>query len=649
MTNCPTDTTSSSVNHNLEVAKQEYQYNYNHIPPVAMVNELPEREKPSKEWFLLLVKSIRLLFVNIVITNRGNQGNKGVRDDVIKYILEVIYKQIKSIKIGEDNKIIPFFFQLLLNQQLLLTQQLLSQGIPDDFHEIDDLFVSILRENGLSVLKDILEEAVKVLKEGSPEGHATSLEDYQKLFSYKELFPETGGIPSIAYTFEEDEVFAYMRVAGYNPLMIEQVSSLDERFPVTETQYQEVMGNDDSLAAAGKEGRLYLADYKILAGALNGTYPNKYQKYIYAPLALFAVPKGSDPNRKLRPVAIQCGQTPGADNPIFTPNSSKYAWLFAKTVVEIVDANFHEAVSHLGRTHLFVGSFIPPTHRQLPQNHCLSLLLRPHFEGTLAINDGAQGILIAPKGGVDSLLSSTIDNARVLAVLGLQSYGFNGAMLPEQLKQRGVDDSNLLPVYPYRDDALLLWDAIHQWVSDYLSLYYSRDEEVQAYRRLQAWAGEVMAFDGARVPDFGEDGGIRTLEYLINAVTLIIFTASAQHAAVNFPQKDIMSYAPAVPLAGYLPSSILKGEVSEQDYLDLLPPLEQAQGQLNLTYLLGSVYYTKLGEYSKNHFTDSKVKPLLEKFQENLNQVEATIEQRNFNRPQYRYLLPSQIPQSINI
>ncbi|NES69559.1 MAG: lipoxygenase, partial [Okeania sp. SIO2D1] len=314
MTNCPTDTTNSSVNYTLEVAKQEYQYNYDHIPPAAMVNELPKREKPSKEWYLLLVKSIRLLFVNIVITNRGNQGNKGVRDDVIKYILEVIYKEIKSIKIGEDNKIIPFFFQLFLNQQLLLTQELLNQGIPGDFREIDELFVSILRENGLSILKDISKQALKVLKEGSPEGHATSLEDYQKLFSYKELFPETGGIPSIAYTFAEDEVFAYMRVAGYNPLMIQQVSSLDERFPVTETQYQEVMGNDDSLAAAGKEGRLYLADYKILEGALNGTHP-KYQKYIYAPLALFAVPKGSDPNRKLRPVAIQCGQTPGADNP----------------------------------------------------------------------------------------------------------------------------------------------------------------------------------------------------------------------------------------------------------------------------------------------------------------------------------------------
>lgn len=110
-----------------------------------------------------------------------------------------------------------------------------------------------------------------------------------------------------------------------------------------------------------------------------------------------------------------------------------------------------------------------------------------------------------------------------------------------------------------------------------------------------------------------------------------------------------MSYAAAVPLAGYSPASTLRGEVSEQDYLNLLPPLEQAQTQLNLTYLLGSVYYNRLGEYPIEHFTNPQVKPLLEKFQENLTQIEATIEQRNLNRPLYRYLLPSRIPQSINI
>ena len=613
----------------LDVARQEYQYNYTHIPSVAMVDQLPPAERFSRSWYLLLAEQLKVLFVNTLITNRGNRGSSSIRDDVKMFIFEALIKGAIPARIS------------VIARLLQIVPQLLIRGISKDLQEIDDLLFSLLRESGVTILRDALNRVIALLYKDQPTGHATSLKDYEKLFPVIAL-------PTIANAFQDDEVFAYMRVAGYNPVMIERVTSLSDRFPVKDEQYQAVMGSDDSLAAAGQEGRLYLADYGILDGAINGTYPHE-QKYIYAPLALFALPKGSDPARLLRPVAIQCGQTPGSDYPIITPNSGKYAWLFAKTVVQIADANVHEAVTHLARTHLFVGTFVMATHRQLPVSHPLSLLLRPHFEGTLAINDAAQRVLIAPGGGVDRLLSSTIDNSRVLAVRGLQSYGFNSAMLLKQFKQRGVDDPNLLPVYPYRDDALLVWDAIHQWVSDYLNLYYATDEDVQKDAALQAWAAEAQAYDGGRVSDFGEDGGIQTRDYLVDAATLIIFTASAQHAAVNFPQKDLMGYAAAFPLAGYLPASTLRGEISEQDYLNLLPPLDQAQRQFNLLSLLGSIYYNKLGEYPKEYFTDPQVKPLLQAFQSNLQTVEATINQRNLNRPAYEYLLPSKIPQSINI
>ncbi|MEH2308082.1 lipoxygenase family protein [Nostoc sp.] len=625
----PDHSISSSSTHTLDIARQEYQYNYNHIPSIAMVDQLSITEEFTTNWYFLLAQQLRVLFINTLIVNRGNQDSKSIRDDVERFILEALLKGAVPARIS------------ILARILQIIPQLLLKGISKDFRELDDLFHSILKENGLVILRDALNRIINLLYEGQPTGHATSFKDYENLFPVISL-------PAIAKTYQEDEVFAYMRVAGYNPVMIERVTTLSDRFPVTDEHYQAVMGTDDSLAAAGLEGRLYLADYKILDGAINGTFPHE-QKYLYAPLALFALPKGSDPTRLLRPIAIQCGQTPGTDYPIVTPNSGKYAWLFAKTVVQIADANIHEAVTHLARTHLFVGVFAIATARQLPLTHPLRILLRPHFDGTLAINDAAQRTLIAPGGGVDRLLSASIDNSRVLAVLGLQSYGFNSAILPNQFQQRGVDDPNLLPIYPYRDDALLVWDAIHQWVWDYLNLYYPTDEDIQKDRALQAWAAEIPAYDGGRIPDFGEDGGIKTLNYLIDATTLIIFTASAQHAAVNFPQKDLMGYAAAIPMAGYLPASTLKREVTEQDYLNLLPPLDQAQRQYNLLSLLGSVYYNKLGEYEQGYFTDEKVKPLLQAFQSNLQQVENTIKQRNLHRPSYEYLLPSKIPQSINI
>jgi arachidonate 15-lipoxygenase len=82
----------------------------------------------------------------------------------------------------------------------------------------------------------------------------------------------------------------------------------------------------------------------------------------------------------------------------------------------------------------------------------------------------------------------------------------------------------------------------------------------------------------------------------------------------------------------------------------LLPPLSQAETQLNMTYLLGSIYYTKLGEYEAGHFADIRVVPVLKEFQDRLKQIELEIKARNEVRSTYYdALLPSKIPQSINI
>ena len=134
-------------------------------------------------------------------------------------------------------------------------------------------------------------------------------------------------------------------------------------------------------------------------------------------------------------------------------------------------------------------------------------------------------------------------------------FVFNESMLPTFLALRGVDDAESFPDYPYRDDGLLIWHSIHQWVDDYLSLYYHSDQEVQEDRELQGWIEALVAVDGGRMIGVGQEtvsGGvdIHSKAYLVDAVTLIIFTSSAQHAAVNFPQASDMSYAPNMPLAG---------------------------------------------------------------------------------------------------
>jgi arachidonate 15-lipoxygenase len=140
---------------------------------------------------------------------------------------------------------------------------------------------------------------------------------------------------------------------------------------------------------------------------------------------------------------------------------------------------------------------------------------------------------------------------------------------------------------------------------------------------------------------------------------MIIFTASAQHAAVNFPQRAIMEFAPAVTGAMWQPPGDVTSGVSKSDWLAAMPPRHLALEQLTVLSLLGSLYYRPLGTYRSPDFPyplwfqDPKVigsDGLLAAFQQTLEAVEATIVERNADRRRpYNFLLPSLIPTSTNI
>src|SRR5262249_35732652 len=158
-------------------------------------------------------------------------------------------------------------------------------------------------------------------------------------------------------------------------------------------------------------------------------------------------------------------------------------------------------------------------------------------------------------------------------------------------------DCEALPDYPYRDDAVLYYEAIQDWVASYLGLYYRSPADLQSDHELQAWGREIASSEGGRLAGMPNDGSFHVVEELRDVVTFVIFTCSVQHAAVNFPQYDLMSYVPNMPLAGYRPAPTSKTPATEADYLAMLPPLDIAELQLSLGYILGSLHYSQLGQY----------------------------------------------------
>ena len=607
-------------------------YNYTYVPPLAFIDRVPGLGF-TLEWALKVIVQLLRVVINAV-ANRLDEALDGLAEDVEKAAVDVDQGDAP----GAMLRITAILAQLAVKDTDLAQAHA-------DFRSLASK-QSFLETEALRIIKRLCAKIAAV----DAAAEFTSLADYNAMF-------KTIALPPIARTFQQDATFADMRVAGPNPMVLARLTAPMPNFSVTNAMYQAVLGDDESLDEAIAAGRVYVADYALLNGALAGSFPTD-EKFMAAPIALFGVPKSGPAPRKLAPVAIQCQQQPGANNPIFQPPMSggdtqaKVNWLMAKTVVQTADGNYHEAISHLGQTHLVVEPFVVATLNNLSADHPVGQLLTPHFEGTLLINNLAQSSLIAAGGTVDTVMQGTIDQDRVLAALGTQAIlrDFNNNGPIESLTQRGVDDSEALPYYPYRDSAKAVFAAIESWVKGYVGVYYPNENDPAADAPLQAWVAELVAHDGGRLLNLGdqpcaEPAAIHTASYLAALLAKVIFIGSAQHAAVNFPQKSVMSYTPAMPLAGYAPPPDGR-TVDESDWFALLPKKPPTSSQLNIGQLLGGVYYTQLGQYGNDYFDNVQVQALVADFQAALAKIDSDLANQF---PDYPYLRPGQVPQSVNI
>ncbi|SUB69421.1 Oleic acid lipoxygenase precursor [Pluralibacter gergoviae] len=165
-------------------------------------------------------------------------------------------------------------------------------------------------------------------------------------------------------------------VGGCNPLALYRVNSLPDNFPLTAEQYRLVMGDGDTLEQALRENRIYMVNYSNLDGAVaedgytkveSGSSPEPIVGYSYLAMGLFSVSKVT---KRLKPVAIQCGQDPNdaEPNPLFLAiddEAHRWGWQQAKMVIQAADKTLHQLSSHLGLTHLLIEAFALATYRNL--------------------------------------------------------------------------------------------------------------------------------------------------------------------------------------------------------------------------------------------------------------------------------------------
>ena len=246
------------------------------------------------------------------------------------------------------------------------------------------------------------------------------------------------------------------------------------------------------------------------------------------------------------------------------------------------------------------------TMRNLPSPHPIFKLLHPHFRYTMAINTRARATLVNDGGVIDQLFAIGGKGRQELQRRSATSYNIHLTNIKRNTKERGVDDPKKLPGYYYRDDGFRLWDAMETLARNVVDDFYQDDAAVVGDMELQHWAEDIHTngfpgYYGAEV-GHGFPKQIDGKETLIELCTLIMFTGSAQHAAVNFGQYTYYGYIPNAPTGLRRPPPTKKG-ADYQDILDSLPGKHTSFNAIAIAYSLSQHSPDEVCRYYMNYIT----------------------------------------------
>jgi len=467
-----------------------------------------------------------------------------------------------------------------------------------------------------------------------------------------------------------DKMFVEQRLAGLNPMALQKVTptgdvgigfgklmaSLNKTFNWNKA-ITDAVGRYETLETAMAKGLLFAVDYPIYHDIphvtdimdLNST-DNRNMLRSTSPIGIFVVGKDANGKNELKIAAIQMDYQPASK--VRTPKDGN-KWMVAKAFLQVADFAVVEIYEHLLKTHVRIEPICICIHRHLPPKHPLYMFLKIHCRGLIPTNSYGFPRLTNEQMYMHRLFG--MGHIGTLQILnnGYLNMKWKDNDLLVNIKARGVDDREILPYYPYRDDGKVIYDIIDSFSKDLVDLYYKSDDDVVNDDEIQSLVNELSA-DGTGTVDSGKGkivgfpAKLTSKEELSDIIKQVIWLV-VQHAAVNYPIMGYGSFTPNMPTKLY-------EDPDHKDYgkyLSMLPRGHISVLQTFVTLNLGTMRYDKMFDYS-NLIEEGRGKLLVDRyFQQMSKEIQPILQKRNEQRLAqghltYPYLEPKWLPNSIH-
>ncbi|KAE9371860.1 Lipoxygenase [Stipitochalara longipes BDJ] len=438
--------------------------------------------------------------------------------------------------------------------------------------------------------------------------------------------PSVGDLQTAGMAWYSDAIFAQQNFTGTNPTTIQLAERWISRFQGEATRQK--LDKMEALLKEADESSLYVQDYSYFREAFGiknakaemsdkgGWF--KDSRWACAAVTLFQL----DAEGTLHPLAIVIDYRGSMADSVVIFNKrltaaekdhnqeQDWPWRYAKTCSQVSDWIRHELAIHLTNTHLIEEPIIVASQRTLPSNHPLYKILSPHWDKTLSLNASARQTLVPSV--VIPIIGASAQEATNFINFSYNSFDFVGNYIPADLERRGFPLDKLGDLccrcakhcdneknpgedckagcgpechqqcdpkfrnYTYARNMKLMWTTLRNFISGYITTHgYTNDstgdKKVFEDTYIADWVNEIRSTQGANIKTFPD---IKTVNQLIDAVTMCIHIASPQHTAVNYLQQFYLSFVVNKPpaLCEAPPTSLTALEAyKEKDLIKALP------------------------------------------------------------------------------
>ncbi|KAK3936639.1 putative lipoxygenase, partial [Diplogelasinospora grovesii] len=487
--------------------------------------------------------------------------------------------------VPSDQAVSPFGIFSALG--LVETQVILQKITPDE-------------DGFLGRTKKWLEEKSRAAAFGGDPQNGLKIEDVVQYNKYHRKYGtdiSNGGNIGLLDDWYSDRRFADQQFTGTNPTTITRAS------PTWIADFSKAAdrgGYDKWVAALAKAdpASLFVQDGSYFRKAfgvpnpeevLHHKQPGSTDNWTVGAVSLFQL----HDDGKLHPIAI-CVDHKGSMeksvtifNKRMTPSGSEakekedWPWRYAKTCAQVTDWMRHELTVHLTLSHLVEEAIIVATNRTIPMEHYVYRLLSPHWYKTLSLNAAARSTLV-PQIIVD-LVGASPEQCSSFLRDAYDTYDFVGSYVPNDLERRGFPNTEeglkhpRYKNYPYAKNMLSLWITLRTYVKSMLLVSVDNKKDPDAAIAddpyIQGWVEEIKT--AGFMPSFPE---IKTLDALVDAITMCIHIAAPFHSAVNYLQNFYQVFVIAKPPALCAPPPASLEELKfykEPDMVAALPMNKQ--------------------------------------------------------------------------